>query len=322
MSRPIFQDNKISELLVSADRLPKVRGRYILEFDLSKATWFQVGGAAQILFRPADVEDLSFFLQQKPRDIPIFVFGVGSNLLVRDGGILGVTIRLGKGFTNVAVSGTKIDIGAGMLDRVVSMVACEEALRDLEYLCGIPGTIGGALRMNAGCYGTAIQDVLDVAFALDSQGKFQALTNEEMGFKYRHCSAPEDWIFVGARLKARSGKSAVIRSKIQELLAEREKTQPVNMRTGGSTFVNPLGYKAWELIDQAGCRGLQRGGAQVSELHCNFLVNKGGATAEDLESLGEEVRERVLRTSGIELQWEIKCIGNARKTHLTGEKAA
>lgn len=310
--------------LTILDRLPKVRGRYSLEINLSRLTWFQVGGPAQVLFKPADVEDLAFFLRQKPDDIPVFVFGVGSNLLVRDGGVPGVTIRLGKGFTNVAVSETTINVGAGMLDRLVSMVACEEALKGLEHLCGIPGTIGGALRMNAGCYGSEMKDILEVAFAVDGQGKFHTLTNGEMGFKYRGCSVPEDWIFVGALLKGQSGNSAVIRDRIQALLAEREKTQPVNTRTGGSTFANPVGYKrkAWELIHQAGCRGLRQGKAQVSELHCNFLVNTGEATAEDLETLGEEVRRRVLQTSGIDLIWEVKRVGIFKDSDKLEEKAA
>jgi UDP-N-acetylmuramate dehydrogenase len=322
MSKTTCDITKISPHLTILDRLPKVRGRYSVEVDLSRLTWFQVGGAAQVLFKPADVEDLAFFLKQKPKDIPVFVFGVGSNLLVRDGGIPGVTIRLGKGFTNVAVSGMKIDVGAGVLDRFISMVACEEALKDLEYLCGIPGTIGGALRMNAGCYGSEMKDVLDVAFALDEQGKFHALTNGEMGFTYRHCSVPEDWIFVGARLKARSGNTSIIRRRLQSLLSEREKTQPVSTRTGGSTFANPVGYKCWELIDKVGCRGLRWGGAQVSELHCNFLVNTGGATAAELENLGEEVRKRVLQTSGIHLQWEIKRVGISDVSRGLKEEAA
>ncbi|MGI4851799.1 MAG: UDP-N-acetylmuramate dehydrogenase [Janthinobacterium lividum] len=295
--------------------LPRVRGRYSEDIDLSKLTWFRVGGSAQVLYKPADLEDLKFFLQNKPKDLPVLTLGVGSNLLVRDGGIPGVVIRLNKGFANILVKGTSIDVGAGMLDRTVSFISCQENLAGLEFLSGIPGTIGGALRMNAGCYGQEIKDCLEVAFAIDGQGKFQTLTPEDMGFQYRYCAIPEDWIFIGARLKTKPGSGDLIQARIEELLTEREKAQPVKTRTGGSTFANPEGFKAWQLIDQAGCRGLRRGGAQVSDLHCNFLMNTGEATAQDLEDLGEEVHKRVKQASGVDLSWEIKRVGVHRDTH-------
>ncbi len=296
--------------------LPQVRGSYSEKIDLSKLTWFRVGGSAHVLYKPADLEDLIFFMKNKPKDLPLLTLGVGSNLLVRDGGIPGVVIRLNKGFTNVMVKEGSIDVGAGMLDRTVSFIACEENLTGLEYLCSIPGTIGGALRMNAGCYGQEVQDNLEVAFAIDGQGNFHTLTREDMGFQYRHCSIPEDWIFIGARFKVKSGSNTIIHERMQGFLAEREKTQPVKTRTGGSTFANPEGYKAWQLIDQAGCRGLKIGGAQVSELHCNFLMNVEDATGEDLEKLGQEVRQRVKQTSGISLRWEIKRVGIPKNKNI------
>jgi UDP-N-acetylmuramate dehydrogenase len=289
-------------------KLPSVRGRYAEGTELSKLTWFRVGGPAEVLYKPIDVEDLSFFLKQKSKEVPALTIGVGSNLLVRDGGISGVVIRL-QGFNNIVVQGNEIEVGAGVLDRTLALVAQEEGLQNLEFLAGIPGTIGGALRMNAGCYGTEIKDILVSALAVDNQGKVHKLTPEDMGFSYRHSEIPEDWVFVGARFKAKSGNSQEIAARIEKLLAEREGAQPIKSRTGGSTFANPEGYKAWELIDKAGCRGLKIGGAQVSEKHCNFLINTGDATAEDLEALGETVRAGVLESSGISLRWEIVRIG-------------
>ena len=292
-------------------KLPSVRGRYTERAELSKLTWFRVGGPAEILYKPEDLEDLSFFLKQKSKEIPIFTLGVGSNLLVRDGGIQGVVMRL-SGFNNIVVQGNEIEVGAGVLDRTLALVAQDESLQNLESLAGIPGTIGGALRMNAGCYGTEIKDILVSALAIDGQGKIHKLTAEDMGFSYRHCEIPHDWIFVGARFKAKSGSSKEITARIENLLAEREEAQPVKSRTGGSTFANPEGLKAWEIIDKAGCRGLKIGGAQVSEKHCNFLINTGDATAEDLEILGETVRRRVKETSGVDLRWEIVRIGSSK----------
>lgn len=291
------------------NRLPQVRGRYSEGSDLSKVTWFRVGGPAQVFFKPEDPEDLAFFMRQRPSDVPVTPIGVGSNLLVRDGGVPGIVVRLGRSFTNLMIRGNEIDVGAGFLDRNLALIAQEEGLTGLEFLVGIPGTIGGALRMNAGCYGSEVKDSLAAAFALDPKGHLKTLTSEDMDFRYRHCGIPEDWIFIGARFKARSGHPKLIAEQMQKIMSEREEAQPVRSRTGGSTFANPEGFKAWQLIDQAGCRGLKYGGAQVSEKHCNFLINTGNATAEDLESLGEEVRARVLKTAGIDLRWEIKRIG-------------
>lgn len=289
--------------------LPNVRGRYLFDVPLASTTWFRVGGAAQITFKPADLQDLCFFLEKRPMDIPLQVIGVGSNLLVRDGGVEGIVVRLGQGFTNIFADQTIIDVGAAVLDRNVATLSYNEEIEGLEFLCGIPGTIGGALRMNAGAYGSDISQVLVHAHVLDPKGKLHRLTPYDLGLTYRYCDLPKDWIFVGARLKGRAGKGAEIQEKISSLLAMREETQPVTSRTGGSTFANPEGAKAWELIEKAGCRGLQKGGAMISELHCNFMVNTGHATASDLENLGEEVRERVLTTTGVDLRWEIERIG-------------
>jgi UDP-N-acetylmuramate dehydrogenase len=280
------------------DRLPTVRGRYSEKTPLSSVTWFRVGGPAEVVYKPSSIQDLSLFLREKPSNIPVQVIGVGSNLLVRDGGVKGVVLRLGKGFTNIMVDGTNLEVGAGMLDRNVALTARDEGIGGLEFLCGIPGTIGGALRMNAGCYGTEIKDVLEYAIAMDIKGQLHRLSAAECGFTYRHCSVPQDWIFISACFKGHKASSEDIDQTMKKMLQQREDTQPVHTRTGGSTFANPEGYKAWELIDQAGCRGLQIGGAQVSELHCNFLMNTGGATAEDLEVLGETVRQRVKDQSG------------------------
>ena len=291
------------------DSLPKVRGRYTENADLSKITWFRVGGMAEVLYKPADIDDLSFFLSEKPADVPITVLGVGSNVLIREGGVPGVVIRLGRGFNNIYIEGETIDVGAGVLDRNVAMACANEGLSNMEFLCGVPGTIGGALRMNAGCYGSEIKDILEHAVAMDPSGKLHQLTSEECQFGYRTSGVPDDWIFISARFKGNVANSNEIHQKINELLETREKTQPVKTRTGGSTFANPPGQKAWELIDQAKCRGMELGGAKVSELHCNFLINTGEATATDLEDLAETVRYRVKQTSGVELHWEIKRIG-------------
>lgn len=290
-------------------RLPAVRGRYSENVALDSITWFRVGGPAEVLFKPSGIEDLSLFLKEKPEDIPVQVIGVGSNLLVRDGGVNGIVIRLGKGFTNMYIDGTTIEVGAGVLDRNVAVAACEEGIGGLEFFCGIPGTVGGGLRMNAGCYENEIKDILEYATALDPQGKLHKLSAEECGFSYRHCSVPEDWIFISARFKGYASSTSEVEKKMQSMLKQREETQPIRTRTGGSTFANPDGHKAWQLIDQAGCRGMKLGGAQVSELHCNFLMNTGTATAEDLEELGELIRKKVRDMSNIDLRWEIQRIG-------------
>jgi UDP-N-acetylmuramate dehydrogenase len=299
------------------DRLPKVRGRLTEGSALSAVTWFRVGGPADVLFRPADIEDLAHFLKQKPDDVPVTVIGVGSNLLVRDGGIEGVVIRLGRGFTEIRANGTTISAGAGALDLNVALSARDAGIGGLEFLSGIPGTIGGALRMNAGAYESDVSHVLQHADALNVKGELHRLGGIEMGFTYRHSAVPDDWIFVGGAFAGQAEDPKVIHARIQAIQTKREESQPIRARTGGSTFVNPVGHKAWKLIDDAGCRGLRKGDAMVSEKHCNFLINTGDATAADIESLGEEVRRRVRDKSGIELAWEIKRIGRpAAKMHV------
>ena len=292
-----------------ADRLPKVRGSYRANVNLGQYTWFRVGGPAEILFRPEDADDLAAFMAAKPADVPVTVLGVGSNILVRDGGIPGVTIRLGKGFAGLARDGHIVRAGAACLDLNVALQARDWGLGGLEFLSGIPGTIGGALRMNAGAYGREMKDAALAVEAIDAAGAKQYATNGAMCFSYRHTGMPGDWIFVAAELKSEPRDPAEISARMAEIQASREAAQPVRTRTGGSTFANPVGAKAWELIDAAGCRGLVRGGAMVSEKHCNFLINTGSATAAELEALGEEVRARVFAKFGVELAWEIKRLG-------------
>jgi len=290
------------------DRLPKPRGRLTADAPLGPQTWFRAGGPAEVLFRPADVEDLSSFLAALPADVPITVLGVGSNVIVRDGGVKGVVIRLMRGFTGIAVEGNEVVAGAGAPDLNVALTARDHALAGLEFLSGIPGTIGGAFPTNAGAYGGELKDVLVSAEAVDRRGRVRTVTAAELGLSYRHSSAPADWIFTSARLRASPGDQLAIARRIAEIDAARVESQP-RSRTGGSTFANPPGHKAWELIDRAGCRGLTVGGAQVSEKHTNFLINTGEATASDIEALGEEVRRRVLETSGVKLEWEIRRLG-------------
>jgi UDP-N-acetylmuramate dehydrogenase len=292
-------------------RLPAVRGRYTENVPLGPVTWFRVGGPAEVMFRPIDVQDLAGFLAGKPADVPVTVLGVGSNLLVRDGGVPGVVVRLGRGFAGIETEGDEVSAGAGALDVNVALVAGDAGVAGLEFLSGVPGTIGGALRMNAGAYGAETKDVVVGARAVDPQGRVRNLDPVDLGFGYRRCAVPRDWIFVSARLRGRLGDRAAIARRTEEIRTARERTQPVRSRTGGSTFANPPGGRAWELIERAGCRGLTRGGAQVSEKHCNFLINRGDATAADLETLGEEVRRRVFETSGVRLEWEIQRIGVA-----------
>jgi len=292
------------------DRLPRPRGRLTADAPLGPQTWFRAGGPAEVLFRPADVEDLSAFLAALPADVPVTVLGVASNLLVRDGGVKGVVIRLMRGFTGISVEGHDVIAGAGALDLNVALTARDHSLAGLEFLSGIPGTIGGALRMNAGAYQGDFSQVLVSAEAVDRSGKLFSVGTEDMGFSYRHSEAPSDWIFTSARLRATPGDQLAIARRIAEIDAARTDTQP-RSRTGGSTFVNPPGHKAWELIDRAGCRGLRIGEAQVSEKHCNFLINLGTATAADIEALGEEVRRRVLERTGVRLEWEIRRVGVA-----------
>jgi UDP-N-acetylmuramate dehydrogenase len=298
---------RVSDRLI--DRLPPVRGRLTADAPLAPVTWFRVGGTAEIMFRPADEADLAEFLAAKPRDVSVTVLGVASNLLVRDGGIPGIVIRLGRAFVAVTTDGNTVRAGAGALDLNVALTCREAGIAGLEFLSGIPGTIGGALRMNAGAYERDIKAVLRRAVALDGSGRRHEVAAAALGLDYRTCAAPADWIFVAAEFAGDAGDPVAIGQRMDEIQAAREASQPIRSRTGGSTFANPSGHKAWELIDRAGCRGLTRGGAQVSEKHANFLINTGNATAADLEGLGEEVRRRVFENSGIVLDWEIKRVG-------------
>ncbi|MEP2830495.1 MAG: UDP-N-acetylmuramate dehydrogenase [Parvibaculum sp.] len=291
------------------DRLPKVRGELTANAPLAPLTWFRVGGNAEVLFRPADADDLADFLRGTPEDVPVTVVGVGSNLLVREGGVPGVVIRLGREFMNIEAQEDCVRAGTAALDVAVSRAAQEAGLAGLEFYRGIPGSIGGALRMNAGAYGRETKDVLVAAVAIDRKGERHVLTLADMDYGYRHSGAPEGLIFVEALFQATPGDKAEIQARMNEITASREATQPIRTRTGGSTFKNPDGKKSWQLIDAAGCRGFVRGGAQVSELHCNFLINTGDASAADIEDLGEEVRARVKKTSGVTLEWEIRRIG-------------
>ncbi|GEP10608.1 UDP-N-acetylmuramate dehydrogenase [Methylobacterium gnaphalii] len=289
---------------------PALRGRLLANQSLADLTWFRVGGPAEVLFSPADEEDLALMLGALDPAIPVTVIGLGSNLIVRDGGIPGVTIRLGgRPFGSVEIDGDSIRAGTAVPDMRLAKSAAEASVDGLAFYRGIPGSVGGALRMNAGAHGGETTDVLVEARGIDRFGNLRTLTHAQMGFSYRHCSAPDDIIFTSALYRGRPGNREEIEAEMDRVTAAREAAQPIRERTGGSTFKNPDGAKAWQLIDAAGCRGLTYGGAQVSEMHCNFLINRGGATAADIEGLGEEVRRRVRETSGHELHWEIKRIG-------------
>jgi len=290
-------------------RLPPVRGQLIANAPVGRQTWFGAGGSAEVLFRPADAVDLAEFLAALAPGIAATVIGIGSNILVRDGGIPGVTVRLGRGLASIAIEREEVRVGAGALDRIVAMAAAEAGVAGLEFLSGIPGTIGGSLRMNAGAYGREVKDVLVSATALDESGRCHTLDCDGLRFSYRDCGIDPGWIFVEARLGGDRGDRSRIAALLSRIRETREATQPVRARTGGSTFKNPPGESAWRLIDRAGCRGLVRGGAMVSPKHANFLINTGNATAADLEGLGEEVRRRVYQVSGIALEWEIRRIG-------------
>ncbi len=298
-------------------RLPQVRGAYTADAPMSDLTWLRAGGPADVLYRPADVADLQAFLKAKPADIPVMAIGVGSNLLVRDGGVRGVVVRLGGAFGKIAVEeGGRIRAGAAALDVAVAKAAAQASLTGLEFLRGIPGTIGGGLRMNAGAYGREFKDALVEAVAVDGKGELRRFTPDELGMRYRHTDATPDLIFVEALFQATPGDKAAIEARMADITSSREATQPIKTRTGGSTFKNPDlalsgGRKAWQLIDAAGCRGLRRGEIMISELHCNFLVNLSEAKGNEIESLGEEVRARVREMTGVELEWEIKRIGEA-----------
>jgi UDP-N-acetylmuramate dehydrogenase len=294
--------------------LPAVRGRLTPQAPIGRHTWFGVGGAAEMLFEPADRGDLAAFLAALPVGLPITVIGGGANILVRDGGIAGVTIRLSRGFGCLAIESNEIIAGAAALHLRVAHFAAANGIAGLEFLSGIPGTIGGGLRMNAGAYGREISDVLVSAAAFDRDGREHVIALDAIGFSYRHCGLDPGWIFVEARLRGRHGKPTAIAREMAEIRTRREATQPIQTRTGGSTFENPRGEPAWRLIDAAGCRGLRRGGAMVSPMHANFLINMGTATAADLEGLGEEVRRRVFAACGVVLDWEIRRVGH----HLPG----
>jgi len=291
------------------ERLPPLRGRAQANAPLAPFTWFRAGGPAEMLVRPADARDLADFLRGLPHEFPVQVIGACSNLIIRDGGLPGVTIRLARGFTAIAVEANAIVAGAAALDVTVAETAAAAGLAGLEFLSGVPGSIGGAVVMNAGAYGGDIASVLDWAEIVTRSGEIVRLSAADLDFAYRHAHVPAGAIVVRARLRAQQGVPAVIAARMAEIRASREASQPIRARTGGSTFRNPDSMKAWELIDAAGCRGLTRGGAQVSEKHCNFLINTGTATAADIEGLGEEVRRRVHAATGVTLHWEIRRIG-------------
>lgn len=316
MGFPDLTEN-VSELL------PELRGRLKANADLSQITWFRVGGAAQVLFTPADESDLAYFLKNIPPDLPVFVLGLGSNLLVRDGGVPGVVIRLGRGFGGIEVLNRhRLRAGTAVPDVKVARAAAEAGIAGLHFYRGIPGSIGGALRMNAGAHGTETKDVLESARAVDRQGNMHDLSLDDMGYAYRHCAIPKDYIFTSATFKGTPGDPADIVKQMDEVADYREQNQPIRERTGGSTFKNPPGHSAWKLVDAAGCRGLRVGGASVSAMHCNFLINDNSATGEDLERLGETVRARVKSNSGIELHWEIIRLGVPLGGHAMGEALA
>ncbi len=294
-----------------AELAPQLRGRVSANEPLAPYTWFRVGGPAQILFMPADEADLAYFLARLPRDISVTVIGLGSNLIIRDGGVEGVVIRLSaKGFGEITLEGDRrLRVGAAVPDVKAARAAAEAGIAGLAFYRGIPGAIGGALRMNAGAHGGETKDALIEARGVDRAGHTRIFSNADMGYAYRHSAAPEDVIFTQATFQGRPGDPKEILHEMALITAAREASQPIKEKTGGSTFKNPQGHKAWQLIDAAGCRGLAVGDAQVSEMHCNFLINRGNATAADIETLGETVRRRVLEASGVDLYWEIKRIG-------------
>jgi UDP-N-acetylmuramate dehydrogenase len=289
-------------------KMPELRGRLLANQPLAEFTWFRVGGPAQAFYMPDDENDLAYFLRNLPAAVPVAVIGAGSNLIVRDAGVPGIVVRLGRGFNDVKIEEHRVAAGTAMLDVMVARAAQTAGVAGLAFLSGIPGTVGGALRMNGGAYGGETKDVLIEARGIDRQGNLRTFTNGEMGFSYRHCGVPDDVIFTAAVFQGRAGAPEDIATEMAAIKKKREASQPRN-RTGGSTFKNPPGNSAWKLVDEAGCRGLTIGGAQVSELHSNFLINLGGASAADIETLGERVRERVKAHSGVELEWEIKRIG-------------
>ena len=306
-----------------AKRLPNLRGRMAANAPLADITWFRVGGPAQILLTPADEADLAYALQQLSEDFPVQVIGFGSNLLVRDGGVAGVVIRMGRGFGEIKVGeGHRLTAGTAVPDVKIARAAADAGISGLSFYRGIPGSLGGALRMNAGAHGRETKDTMIEARAVDRSGKIHVLALADMGFTYRHCAIPSDWIFTQATFQGASGLPADIVKEMDEVADYREKNQPIKERTGGSTFKNPPGHSAWKLIDEAGCRGLRIGGAKVSEMHCNFLINDVQASGEDVETLGETVRARVKAKSGVVLNWEIIRLGQPNDGRPTGEALA
>lgn len=291
------------------NQLPEVRGSYTLNDPMSNHTWFGVGGPADVLFSPLDENDLAHFLAGCPNDIPLFVVGSGSNLLVRDGGIAGVVVKLSTHLRQIKHDGTRVTAQTGATDADVARYAQKAGIASLEFLIGIPGTIGGGLRMNAGAYGSEFKDITIRAHGFDRDGNRISATPVDMGMTYRHSDAPTTWIFTSAELQGREGERSTIKMQMKDIISSRGDAQPRGVRTGGSTFANPKNSKAWQEIDKAGCRGLKIGGAQVSEKHCNFLINTGGATAEDIETLGETIQQRVLAGGGPTLRWEIHRVG-------------
>jgi UDP-N-acetylmuramate dehydrogenase len=294
--------------------MPELRGRLLANQSLAELTWFRVGGPAQVLFTPSDEDDLAYFLARLPRELPVNVIGVGSNLIVRDGGMPGVVIRLApRGFGQASADGDIVSAGAAALDKRVAEAAAAADIGGLEFFFGIPGTIGGALRMNAGANGAETKDALIDAVGIGRDGTKHTYGNADMKFSYRANGVDASIVFTSARFRGSLAAADAIRARMNEVQNHRESAQPIREKTGGSTFKNPPGQSAWKLIDAAGCRGLRIGGAQVSEMHCNFLINTGDATGHDIETLGETVRARVKETSGIELHWEIKRVGIERK---------
>jgi len=292
------------------DDLPTVRGKLLRDEALGPFTWFRVGGAAEVLFLPADHEDLRDFLKALPPEVPVTVLGVGSNVIIRDGGVAGVVIRLaGRAFAGITTDGTWVTAGSAALDAAVARAAAKAGIAGLEFYAGIPGTIGGALTMNAGCYGAETKDVLVSAWGYDRSGTRRELALADFGYTYRHSEAPADIIWVEATYEGRSDDADAVQARIAEITARRETTQPIREKTGGSTFKNPPGHSSWKLVDEAGWRGKLYGGAMFSDLHSNFMINTGTATAADLEGLGEAVRADVKAKTGIDLHWEIKRIG-------------
>ena len=289
-------------------RLPDVRGSYKKHVVMAPYTWFRVGGATTV-YRPQDHEDLSQFLLQNSGEVPVTIIGAASNILIRDGGIPGVVIKLGKNFASISFKSNSVRIGAAMPNSIAARLALKQGYSGLEFLSGIPGTIGGGLRMNAGAYDKEVKDILIEAEVIDGNGNLKVLSLEEMEMSYRHCGVPKDYIFLSGLFKTGKEVPSVIQQQLDKIKARRLESQPITERTGGSTFKNPQGFKAWELIEAAGCRGVSVGGAMVSEQHCNFLVNTGNANASDLENLGNLVQKKVQDSTGIELEWEIKLLG-------------